>query len=123
MTRPVSASSWARRVADDLALEGAAHALAVHQAPDPADPDGLLEEPHAPPLHVAQQHVEPRQARLDVAHHLVVDQRELPVDALDGLDVLGQELEPLERDVLVLRAASRSPTLSGLRSLSRIRSS
>ena len=53
------------------------------------------------PLHVAEQHVEPGQARLDVAQHLVVRQRELAVDALDGLDVLRQQLQPLERDVLV----------------------
>ena len=90
-----------RGVADDLPLERPPDALAVHEAPDAADPDGLLEEPHAPPLHVAEQHVEPGQARLDVAQHLVVRQRELAVDALDGLDVLGQKLQPLERDVLV----------------------
>ena len=101
MTAPGLGLDLGRGVPDDLALEGPPDALAVHEAPDAADPDGLLEEPHAPPLHVAEQYVEPGQARLDVAQHLVVRQRELAVDALDGLDVLGQELQPLERDVLV----------------------
>ena len=38
---------------------------------------------------------------LEVAQHLLVEQRELAVDVLHRLDVLGQELEPLEGGVLV----------------------
>jgi hypothetical protein len=90
-----------RRVADHFPLEGAPHPVAVQQGTNPPDPERLLEEPHAALLHVAEQHVEPGEPRLDVAYHLVVEQGELPVDALDGLDVLRQQLEPLERDVLV----------------------
>ena len=93
----------ARCLADDLPLEGALYPLAVHQALDPADPDGLLEEPHAAPFHVAEQDIQPGQPGLEVPQHLLVEERQLLVDVLNRLDVLGQQLEPLERGVLVLR--------------------
>src|SRR6185436_3874732 len=90
-------------LADDLPLERPLNPFTIHQALDPADANGLLEEPHTPALHVAEQHVEPGQSRLEVPQHLLVEQRELLIDVLDGLDVLSQELQTLERGVLVFR--------------------
>ena len=103
ISRPTSASSCCGRVAHHLALEGALDALAVEQRADPAQPDRLLEEPLPPALHLVQQQLEPGQPRLEVAQHLLVEERELRVDALERLDVLRQQLEPLERGLLVPR--------------------
>ncbi len=54
------------------------------------------------PLHLVEEQVQPRKTRLEVAQHSLMEQRELPVDVLQRLDVLGEELEPLERGLLVL---------------------
>ncbi len=89
------------RVTDDLALELAAHAVAVHERADASDADRILEEGAATPLHLEQQRIEPAEPGLEVAQHLVVEGGDLAVDVVDRLDVIGEQFQRLERGILV----------------------
>src|SRR5690606_38881705 len=88
-------------VSDDLSLELPSYAVAVRQRADPADADGFLEERIAAPFGLRDQSIQRPETWLQVADHLVVERRDLPIDVLDGGDVVGEHPETSEGRLLV----------------------
>ena len=82
------------QVLQHVALEGLAQLVAADQVEHAAEAQRLVEEVHAPPLELQQHALHVGEAEAEVARQVLAVQLELAVDALHGLDVLAQEVEP-----------------------------
>jgi hypothetical protein len=72
-----------RRVGDDLLFESLLHPAAIQQVHHPANAHVVVEEFVAPLLHLEQDAIDVGDAETEVAHQIVLVDRELSIDLVE----------------------------------------